>query len=440
MKAVGFFYSWSGQRRLDPYFGALANAFADLGIDLKIVLANELLDPAVGMHSLHPFVEDSRLVKFVEAESPDFIFAVNNAGMTARLGKAVRVPIVKWLVDDVPHLFSHDGGDPVSGESGETLICYSSTLLEQIQERFPGARGRSFWVSHGTDLAGRRFEAEPSSYPISFVGSALDYRPTVRLLQAARRRGAASQVLAALAALRADYVRGSAELRPGPELEQALADTGISPSAFERYVADTVTTQNRMEGLRRIADLGLHLFGNDLWLDSLSCTTELAERFEYDDRIDSYDKLLGVYARSRISVNIPNVQNCAGLAARVFDIMASPSLLITEHHPRSDLYALFGEDCPVPMYRDFDHLRELCAFYLDNEEERLRVVKRCNALVNERFLLRNRLREMLRLAGISPPASREARPPEIVRARAFHGIPRRLGPAARLVARRLRPR
>jgi spore maturation protein CgeB len=120
----------------------------------------------------------------------------------------------------------------------------------------------------------------------------------------------------------------------------------------------------------------------------------------------------------------------------VFDIMASPSLLITEHHPNSDLYALFGEDCPVPMYRDFDHLRELCAFYLDNEDERRRVVERCNALVDERFLLRNRLSEMLRLAGISPPTGRQAEPPEIVRARAFHGIARRLGPAARLAARR----
>ena len=440
MKAVGFFYSWSGKRRLDPYFGAFADAFADLGIDLKIVLANELLDPAIGPHSLHPLVDESKLIAFVEAERPDFLFSVNNAGMTARLQKAVKLPIVKWLVDDVPHLFSHDGSDPVSGESGETLICYSSTLLDQIRERTAGVRERSFWVSHGTDLAGRRFDAAPSSYPISFVGSALDYRPMLRLLEAARRRGAASQVLSALSALRADYVRGSAELRPGPELKQALADIGITVSAFERYLADTLTTQNRMEGLRRIADLGLHLFGNDLWLDSLCCTTGLAERFEFDNRIDSYDKLLGVYAASRISVNIPNVQNCAGLAARVFDIMASPSLLITEHHPRSDLYALFGEDCPVPMYRDFDHLRELCAYYLDNEAERLRVVERCNALVDERFLLRNRLGEMLRLAGISPAADREAGPPEIVRARAFHGIPRRLGPAARLaVGRALAP-
>ncbi|HEX8572100.1 MAG TPA: glycosyltransferase [Allosphingosinicella sp.] len=442
MKAVGFFYSWSGRRQLDPYFGAFARAFADLGIDLRIVLANEMLDPSAGMRSLHPLVDESKLIAFVRAEGPDFLFSVNNAGMTARLQREAGVPVVKWLVDDVPHLFSHDGRAPMSGdgEDGQTLICYSSTLLEQIEARFEGAAGKAFWVSHGTDLAGRPFEAAPASYPISFVGSCLDYRPILRVLQAARPRGAAHQVLAALAAVRTDYVRGCVELGPGPELGRALADIGVGAAEFERHVADAVTTQNRMEGLRRVADLGLHLFGNDLWLDSLSCTTELAERFEFDNRIDSYEKLLGVYARSRISVNIPNVQNCAGLAARVFDIMASPSLLITEHHPGSDLYALFGEDCPVPMYRDFDHLRELCAYYLANEAERLRVVERCNALVGERFLLRNRLGEMLRLAGISAPASRPAEPPSIVRRRAFHGVPRRvdrLGPAARLVARKV---
>ena len=33
MKAVGFFYDWSGRRTLDPYFRSIANAFADLGME-----------------------------------------------------------------------------------------------------------------------------------------------------------------------------------------------------------------------------------------------------------------------------------------------------------------------------------------------------------------------------------------------------------------------
>jgi hypothetical protein len=140
-------------------------------------------------------------------------------------------------------------------------------------------------------------------------------------------------------------------------------------------------------------------------------------------------------------VNIPNVQNCAGLAVRVFDVMASPSLLITEYHPDSDLIRLFGADCPVPMYKDFGHLRELCRHYLDHEEERLALVAKCNALVGSAFLLPNRLGEMLAAGGVEVPRGRAtAKLYEIIDTRRFYGFPRtvdRVEPWVRLAGKRL---
>lgn len=439
MKALGFFYDWSGRRRLDPYFRQFAGAFEQLGFDLEIVLANELLHPAGGQETWNPLVDEDKLVAFVAERQPDLIFSVNNAGMTRRVEEATRAPIIKWLVDDLPHLFFHETfGDASRHFTGrEHIVCYSSTLAAQVEAAFPQTRGRVSWVSHGSDMAGCRAESLDPSYPIGFVGSCLPVRPVIDLL--AGDAGIADEVLGHLSALRRDYVTASRTIAPRPALRERLAERGFTVLDYHRILADTVTTQNRTEGLRRVADLGLHLWGNALWLESLSCTADLAERFQFANPITTPGQLVETYARSRISVNIPNVQNCAGLAARVFDAMASSSLLVTEYHPDSDLFRLFGPDCPVPMYRSFDHLRELCAHYLAHEDERLAVVAKCNRLVDERFRLTGRLRAILASGGVAVPATpATAAPLRIVPARAFHGLPRqrhRVLPWVRLTGR-----
>ena len=443
MKAIGFFYSWSGRRELDSYFGQVARAFGELGIELKVVLGNELLHPNGSLQSLHPFVREEKLLDYVATEQPDFLFSVNNAGMTNRLEQASRVPVVKWLVDDVSHLFFHDGVAAAERlfDGSARVICYSTTLVDQLAAATPMAGGRTSWVAHGTNLAGADFRSADPTIPTSFIGTCLDHRPFVKVLEAAARKGVADEVLDALAMIKRDYSTAVATLPGSESLAEAIRDAGFGTEHFKRILADLATTQNRIQGLLRVEDLGLRLFGNDLWLNSLAVTPKLAERFEFLERVNSHDRLLATYARSRISVNIPNVQNCAGLAVRVFDVIASPSLLITEYHPDSDLIRLFGPDCPVPMYKDFAHLRHLCRHFLDHEDERLALVARCNALVGRDFRIPNRVSEMLAAGGVSVVAEgAPSRPYEIVDTRQFYGVPRtfdRVGPWVTLRGKRL---
>jgi hypothetical protein len=427
MKALGFFYSWSGRPQLDPYFGSFARAFAELGIELEIVFANELLEPGRGMASLHPLADEARLLAAIRKRRPDFIFSVNNAGTTPAVTAEAGVPVIKWLVDDIPHLFFHKGEAAEAFGNGETIVCYSSTLAAEVERAFPQSRGRVSFISHGTNLRPSDFTGTRGELPVSFVGSCLDWRPLVRVLEVGKKHGAAGEMLAWLATTRSDYASVGAKWAPSPALRAALAEDGMGELHFRRLLSDVATTQDRVEGLRRVADLGLHLYGNALWLETLSGTSQLAEHYEFTRPVDSHRRLMEVYGASRISVNIPNVQNCAGLAARVFDVMASPSLLVTQYHPDSDLFRLFGEDCPVPMYRDLDDLRRICSHFLAHEEERLDLVRRCNLLIGETFALSGRLREMLALAGLSAeglPAHGE--PARVLPTRLFFAVPRSL--------------
>ena len=429
MKAVGFFYDWSGRRALDPYFRQVAQAFAELGIALDVVLADEFRHPDGGQESTHPAFASDKLVAWVRQRAPDVIFSVNNAGLTHHLLAATDAPVVVWLVDDLPHLFFHDGfGHPDKHFAGrEQIFCYSSTLVQQIADTFPHARDRTRWMPHGTNSTPEDFisEAAGEPIPIGFVGSCLPPTQLLRLLGIARAHRAAPEVLSHLAAVRADYVTGSAVIQPSPALSRSLAQARLTLFDYQRLLADASTTQNRAEALTAIAGSGLNLWGNAAWLDTLVCTPAIAESFRFDSAVTTPEELNRIYARSRISVNIPNVQNCAGLAVRVFDAMASPSLLITEHHPESDLHRLFGPECPVPMYRDAAQLRQLCAHYLAHEDERLEVVAACNRLIDDSFALRHRIRAMLAAADVAiPTLPTPARPFRVAPVREFRGMPR----------------
>jgi hypothetical protein len=63
---------------------------------------------------------------------------------------------------------------------------------------------------------------------------------------------------------------------------------------------------------------------------------------------------------------------------------------------------VFGDDCPVPTYRDLDDLERLCAHYLAHEDERRELVARCNALVATGFSFAERAVDLLDAAGLAP--------------------------------------
>jgi hypothetical protein len=103
------------------------------------------------------------------------------------------------------------------------------------------------------------------------------------------------------------------------------------------------------------------------------------------------------------------LQGGASLPYRVIDILASDALLITNYHPESDAFAIFGKDCPIVMYKNLDELACLCEYYLSHEDERRSLVARCNELVKSGFDFRDRCKDVLALCGMAS-ASEEINP------------------------------
>jgi spore maturation protein CgeB len=122
--------------------------------------------------------------------------------------------------------------------------------------------------------------------------------------------------------------------------------------------------------------------------------------------VKSFDDLVSIYQNSKISIHIPQIQVRRALPYRVFDIMASDSMLIFPMEEGSEVFKIFGDQPPFPLYRDADHLRQLCIQYLENEEARQAVVKACQDVMAAGFDFSDRVEFIESICGITEsPAS-----------------------------------
>jgi spore maturation protein CgeB len=107
--------------------------------------------------------------------------------------------------------------------------------------------------------------------------------------------------------------------------------------------------------------------------------------------------LCSIYDRSKIGINVNHHQATSGLGYRVFDLLASSALLITNFQEDSDLIRLFGENHKIPTYRSPEELRQKIIYYLDHEDETKELVAYCNQLVAKGFSFEERATQMIQI-------------------------------------------
>jgi spore maturation protein CgeB len=207
-----------------------------------------------------------------------------------------------------------------------------------------------------------------------------------------------------------DKVRDSGELLLGDveraRVQELLEKAGWDFEYFEMQVQNIVTNSERIEILERLSASGLKVYGNARWRQLMPYSFAANNSVVLEANISSHDQLMEVYNSSKICINLPQSQVRSAIQYRVIDILASQALLITKFNANSDLFKIFGEDCPVVFFRSIQELDELCAFYLENEEARLEMVRKGNALVAKGFSFDERVMDYLRLSNPAFAASK----------------------------------
>jgi spore maturation protein CgeB len=150
---------------------------------------------------------------------------------------------------------------------------------------------------------------------------------------------------------------------------------------------------SRAHYLDSIKDLGLNIFGPRTWLESplKNC---------YRGKVGG-EEVFDVYRKTKIVPNIHYGNDPAeAINLRPFEAMGSGALLVSDDI-RADMFRLFkdGEEFVSFHGGDSKKLRELCKYYLDNPEERIKIAKQAHQSILNKHTYTIRMKQMMKVVG-----------------------------------------
>ncbi len=163
----------------------------------------------------------------------------------------------------------------------------------------------------------------------------------------------------------------------------------------DRFLNTKITGMER----RRMLELLSRYFNVTIYTDSDSSELEYVVNKGYIDYLREMPK---VFRSSKINLNFTVRTIKSGIPLRVFDILGAGGFLITNYQEDLAEYFTIGEDLVV--YENEEDLINKVSYYLQHEEERIRIAENGYRKVKQYHTYRIRLQEMLDIAsGLALP-------------------------------------
>ena len=140
----------------------------------------------------------------------------------------------------------------------------------------------------------------------------------------------------------------------------------------------------REEYLKSIADLGLNIWGDKRWANSVVANCYRG------GQLQNY-KFVEVARASKINVNIQHEYPCEGIVLRPFEVIGAGAFLLT--HNKKDVRRLFKNN--VAIFSSPKDLRRKVLYYLGHHIEREQFTNKGYSIVKAKHTYIHRIREIL---------------------------------------------
>ncbi len=393
MRRVGLFlHTYMPSGALDPFMQELVQGFRRIGVEVYLFITNEYVD-SLGAQDLKIKINKKKLLDYIASLELDFILSSNHGLVFKELKLAAPCKIVNWLVDLIP--FSHDGDSIGQAFSnGQWVITSSSAAIPQIRSSFDVESSKVLYLPFASAVS----ECESSmsaekSIEICFVGSYFSSGDVGEILsECAKSEALYGEFLDELEDVRSNYQYYS-PVR-GPLLKKLVNERfKINDILFRAYLANIVSQNSRASFLKEAAPYGLNLYGNIQWLNTLESNSEILHAFRPTVHITTKDALKTLYESSKISLNISHRQALGGLPYRVFDILRSSSLLLSDSGSKHDFELIFGKT-NLPFYDSIESFRFQIKRLLSDDVLRSDLVAESNELVAKGHTFEDRIKQM----------------------------------------------
>lgn len=399
-KMIFMGYSWNPEQDIDFYQQGIVNGFRQLGYEVHVLTVNKIC-PIGRMDGISSSYSAKKLSKLISSINPNLILSMNHGGLFSEILSNFKGPIIDLIVDELSHLFMPSEIFKTNNFPNNLFVVTTNSDSFKYFKKNCNPKYKDNIILSSCVSDFQKDLNIKAVHNISFVGSYLNIAPAQYVFWQASvsdDNTALAHINLLLSELERDYHSDFPTLLKKYNLIQFFEDLNIKPDEAKHYLANYISSKARLDTVKILSPLGLTLYGNDIWLNSLSENPKILEQFKFGSSLSSRKDLCNVYNSSKISIHISQAQVPGTLSYRIFDIMKSNSLLMLPYSEKSDALIFFNEGCPVPMYRDLDHLYELCDYYLKNEEERLELVEKCNNLVATGFSFQDRAKQMLNMA------------------------------------------
>ncbi|WP_170318412.1 glycosyltransferase family protein [Sphingomonas sp. PAMC 26621] len=377
------------------YVSEMIRSLAESGVNVDVYAGEHFatVDNAKGSQDQS---YKSVIKEFIRSKSYDFALSLNNALVIPETVSSLNCTIVSILEDDI---FSYvDRGHGIALSLPIHAAPVYSSFDEDAKSIFDIRADVSF-LPFATTTKDRKSSSSTEQTEISWIAAMLgDHELDTFLFRVDQELPKGLELMAKCLA----DIQKTGQISMAPASQKAakrlceFADWGYS--LLETRMQEIVTNRMRLQAVERLAPLGLKLYGNARWRSALMMSPAAVQSFRSDDDLRRHSDLCKVYDRSKISINIPQIHAGTGMQHRILDILASKSLLITQYVPNSDMELLFGADSPIVTFSDIDDLYEKCAYFLNNDTERLARVAACNALVAKGYSFQDRIIDYLKLS------------------------------------------
>lgn len=396
VKVIAFIHTYAQDGDYGSFMKELMQGFSHDGVKLYVFKVNDLVGKLHNTKYLSQEIENTVLDK-IKLIKPNFIFSTNRGGITKSIMDSFpNIPRVTWMVDRNP--FMHHGGDHTDlFRKGDILLTSSSANIVKFERDYPQLLGNVHYFPFMTNPESFNHNIK-KDINISFVGSLfMNQKIILDLLEHYKEdHDFIISMHSFIKKIENNYNLDLEAEMKNCGVYNKINNYGLKPKEILGVIANIISNNKRIKALDALSDLGLNLYGTQNWPSGIiNYSTKLLSCYQYNTFIKTREELCNIYDRSKIAFNINHHQATTGQGFRVFDILASSALLITNAQENSDLNKIFGENHPIPTYKTPEELRELVIYYLKNEDKRKEIVHKCNVLIDDLHTFNKRAEQIV---------------------------------------------
>ena len=326
------------------------------------------------------------LISKIKKLHPDLIILFNNRFPDIDLSKHFDCPIIIYGVDTV---LLYSNIDTLKNNNTYKYIVSSSDDIKSLKETLNVSEDRILKIPFFTGIKAEKTEIKNN---IVFIGSCWDY---TNLISEFTKLNPTNSEISYLN----EIIK---EIEENPFIQESnLKAKYQNKSENLVNIIDInkilwfISSTKRVKILSKVSALGLKIYGTKNWRN-LSFYPELSLAYS-PELIYSVKQNQDCYNSAKIGISTSHAQAVAAFPWRITDIMASNACLVTDYH--SDFEKYFP-GLEIPTYKTQQEAYDICKYLLNNEKERLEIVKECNNVINKNFRFANHLADIEAFTGV----------------------------------------